>query len=94
MIIPIIRSNPNLRTALAIAIHAQSAVRTPLILPVDDLACTGRGLGAATVVLAVPLSGGGGEDPCVGHGEYGDEGGDGGSGELHFDSWLVGLGVF
>jgi hypothetical protein len=40
------------------------------------------------------LSGGGGEDPCVGHGEYGDEGGDGGSGELHFDSWLVGLGVF
>lgn len=85
MIIPIIRSNTNLRTALAIAIHTQCAVRAPLILPVDDLASTGGCLGAATVVLAVPLSGGGGEDPCVGHGQHGDEGSDGGSGELHFD---------
>lgn len=85
MIIPIIRSNTNLSTALAIAIHAQGAVRAPLILPVNDLACPGGRLGAATVVLAVPLSGGGGEDPCVGHRQHGDEGGDGGGGELHVD---------
>lgn len=87
MMIPIIR-NPNLLTALAVAIHTQSAVRAPLVLPVDDLACIGRRLGAAAVVLAVPLSGGGGKDPCIGHGQHGDEGGDGGSGELHFDGWL------
>lgn len=89
MVIPVVRSNPNLRTALAIAIHAQRAVRTPLILPVDDTTRTRRGLGAAAVVLAVPLSGGSGEDPCVGHGEHGDEGCDGGGGELHFEGWLV-----
>jgi hypothetical protein len=32
------------------------------------------------------LSGGGGKDPCVGHGQHGDEGGNGGGGELHFDN--------
>jgi hypothetical protein len=85
MIIPIIRSNTDLGAALAIAIHAQGAVRAPLILPIDNLACTGGCLGAATVVFAVPLSGGGGKDPCVGHGQHGDEGGNGGGGELHFD---------
>lgn len=88
MVVPIIRSNANLRAALAIAVHAQGAVRAPLVLPVNDLARTGGRLGAGTVILAVPLPGGGGEDPCIGHGQHGDEGGNGGGGELHGDGWL------
>lgn len=91
MVIPIIRSNTNLSAALAVAVHAQGAVRAPLVLPVDNVASAGGGLGAATVVFAIPLTGGSGEDPGVGHGQHSDETGDDSGGELHFGGLFGGF---
>lgn len=85
VVIPVVRSNPNLVAAGAIAVDTDHTVGTPLILPVDVGASAAGGLGAVAVTLAVPLTGAGGEDPGIGHGEDRSDGGDGSSGELHFE---------
>lgn len=85
MVIPVVGSNSNLVAAGAVAVETKDTVGTPVGLPVDGVAGLASGLGASLVlVIAVPLSAAGGEDPGVGHGENGHEGGESGSGELHF----------
>ena len=84
MIIPVVISDSNLVAAGAVTVDTEGTVGAPVVLPVNGVAGLAGGLGAALVALAVPLATAGGEDPGVGHGEDGDEGGDGGSGELHF----------
>jgi hypothetical protein len=84
VIIPIIRSNSDLVAAGAIAVDAKNTVRSPVCFPIDRGAGLAGGLGAALVLLVgVPLSSAGGENPSVGHWEDGDEGSEGGCGELH-----------
>lgn len=83
VVIPVVRGNADLVAAVVVAVETDDTVGAPLILPVDGGASAAGGLGAAAVTLAVPLTGTGGEDPGIGHGEDGGEGGDGSSGELH-----------
>lgn len=83
MIVPVIRCNSNLVAAGAVAVDTKNAVGAPGGLPINGVTALAGGLGAALVVLAVPLPAAGGEDPGVGHGEDGGNGSDSGSGELH-----------
>lgn len=85
MVVPVIRSNADLLVAAAVAVDAERAVREPLVLPVNGLASTNGGFGAAAIVLAVPLASGSRENPGISHGKGGEESGKGSGGKLHSD---------
>lgn len=82
MVLPISISNADLVVAFAVT---EDADGTATGAPVKGGTLLVWGFGARLALSAIPLAVLSGEDPCVGHGENGDEGEDSAGRDLHFE---------
>lgn len=77
MVLPVLISNTNLVAARTILISAVNSNSAATGTPVKGSSLLVHGFGAASTLGAVPLAALGGEDPCIAHGEDGEEGEEG-----------------
>lgn len=89
VVLPISISNADLVVAFAVT---EDADGTATGAPVIGGTLLVWGFGACLALSAIPLAVLSGEDPCIGHGENGDEGEESAGGDLHFEWYSRELG--